>query len=207
MNKDLTEIVFLLDRSGSMHSLTQDTIGGFNSFVEEQKLEKGSAILTTVLFDNRYEVLHKCKNIHFVDSITNNEYYTRGMTALLDAVGTAINDTKQSIKNRSENLKPSKVIFVITTDGYENSSGEFTQEQDKSMIEEQTNKQDWQFLFLGDNIDAVKTAKDFGINEKYASNYTASGQATSVMFDTLSESVGNFRTQGFVDDNWKDNIE
>ena len=173
MKENLTEIVFILDRSGSMSSLTTDTIGGFNSFIDTQKQEDGEAILTTILFDDQYEILHNGVDIKTVKPLTSKEYSARGMTALLDAIGKTINTVGERLNKTNEDDKPSKVIFVITTDGQENSSKEFTQSKVKEMIEHQTNNYSWQFMFLGANIDAVSTAQSFGISGQFASNYTA----------------------------------
>jgi len=207
MKENLTEIVFILDRSGSMSNLTNDTIGGFNSFVETQKQEDGEAVLTTVLFDDQYEVLHDGVDIKSVEKLTNKQYFARGMTALLDAIGKTINTVGERLSKTEENDKPSKVIFVITTDGQENSSREFTQAKVKEMIELQTNQYNWQFLFLGANIDAVDTAQNFGIQGQFASNYTASSVGTDSLYSTLSKSVASYRSVGEIDNSWKDEIK
>ena len=207
MKEKLTEIVFILDRSGSMSNLTNDTIGGFNSFVETQKQEDGEAVLTTVLFDDQYEVLHDGVDIKSVEKLTNKQYFARGMTALLDAIGKTINTVGERLSKTEENDKPSKVIFVITTDGQENSSREFTQAKVKEMIELQTNQYNWQFLFLGANIDAVDTAQNFGIQGQFASNYTASSVGTDSLYSTLSKSVASYRSVGEIDNSWKDEIK
>ena len=206
MNENLTEIVFILDRSGSMGHLTEDTIGGFNSFIENQKKEDGEAVLTTILFDHEYEILHNGVNIKNVKPLTNKDYSVRGMTALLDAIGRTINIVGERLGKMNERDRPSKVIFVITTDGQENSSKEFTQSQIKKMIEHQTNKYNWQFMFLGANIDAVSTARSFGISGQFASNYVANAIGTDVLYSTLSKSVSDFRTVGKINDNWKDSL-
>ena len=207
MNKNLTEIVFILDRSGSMGHLTDDTIGGFNTFIENQKKEDGEAVLTTVLFDNQYELLHDGVNLKDVNPLTNKEYFARGTTALMDAVGKTINTIGNRLSNTKEEDKPSKVIMVITTDGAENASMEFTQPQIKEMIEHQTNKYDWQFMFLGANIDAVSTAQNFGISGQFAANYTASSVGTDALYSTLSKSVSCVRGMGVLEDNWKDDLK
>ena len=207
MKENLTEMVFILDRSGSMSNLTQDTIGGFNTMIENQKKEDGEAILTTVLFDDKYELLHDGVNIKDVNKLTNKEYFARGMTALLDAIGKTINTVGERLNKTKEEDKPSKVIFVITTDGQENSSREFTQEQIKEMIEHQTNTYNWQFMFLGANIDAVSTAQSFGINGQFASNYTANSRGTDALYSSVSKSVASFRSVGVVDSDWKKDLE
>lgn len=206
MNNNLTEIVFILDRSGSMGYLVTDTIGGFNSFVKKQKNEEGEANLTTVLFDNKYELLHDGADLKTVNPITEKEYFVRGTTALLDAIGISITTVKNRIENTPEEEKPSKVIFVITTDGYENASKEYFRPQISQMINEQTEK-GWQFLFLGANIDAVSTAESFGINGQFASNYSANSVGTDSLYTSVSKSVGEFRSIGIIDADWKSEIK
>jgi len=207
MNNNLTEIVFILDRSGSMGHLVNDTIGGFNSFIEKQKQEEGDAILTTILFDDQYEILHNGVDIKKVKPLTTKEYSARGMTALLDAIGKTINTVGERLNNLPEVYRPSKIIFVITTDGEENSSKEFTQKQIKEMIESQTKERDWQFLFLGANIDAVNTAQSFGINGQFASNYTASSVGTDSLYTSLSRGISNYRGKGIMESNWNADIK
>lgn len=202
MKTNLTEIVFILDRSGSMRFLTKDTIGGFNSFIENQKKEEGEALVTTILFDDKYEILHNGINIENITPLTGKEYSARGMTALLDAVGKSINDVGDRLNRTEESERPSKVIFVITTDGQENSSKEFNREQIKEMITRQTDKYNWQFMFLGANIDAVGEAASLGINPVFASNYVASPVGTDSLYATLSKTVSNYRSVGSVDCNW-----
>jgi len=207
MKENLTEIVFILDRSGSMSSLTTDTIGGFNSFIDTQKQEDGEAILTTILFDDQYEILHNGVDIKTVKPLTSKEYSARGMTALLDAIGKTINTVGERLNKTNEDDKPSKVIFVITTDGQENSSREFTQSKVKEMIEHQTNNYSWKFLFLGANIDAVSTAQSFGISGQFASNYTANSVGTDSLYRSVSKSVASYRSDGEISDNWNDEIK
>jgi len=194
MKDNLTEIVFILDRSGSMQDLVKDTIGGFNSFIEKQQKESGEAILTTVLFDDQYELLHDRINLKDVKKLTDKEYYTRGTTALLDAIGKTINSIGLKLNNTEEKDRPSKVIFVITTDGQENSSKEFKKDKIKEMVETQTNKYNWQFLFLGANIDAVSVGNSYGIN--MVSNYTANSIGTQSLYAGVSKSVASYRSTG-----------
>jgi uncharacterized protein YegL len=194
MNKDLVEIVFVIDRSGSMFGLENDTIGGFNSFIEKQRTEKGKAFLTTVLFDDQYEILHDDVDLNYVKLLTNNEYYTRGTTALLDAIGKTINNVGNKLSNMSEDDRSSKVLFCIITDGYENASKEFTKEQIKAMIEHQTNKYSWQFIFLGANIDAIAVGHLYGIN--MAANYSATDQGTRSVYSTLNTVSSTYRSAG-----------
>lgn len=207
MKENLTEIVFILDRSGSMRSLTSDTIGGYNTFIENQKNEPGEAVLTTILFDDQYEVLHNGVDIKTVKEMTNKEYFARGCTALLDAIGKTINTVGERLKNTKEEDRPSKVIFVITTDGFENASKEFTQPNIKEMIEHQTNKYNWQFMFLGANIDAVGTAQSFGISAQFASNYSANSVGTDSLYRSVSKSVASYRTTGDISNDWKDDLK
>ncbi|MGE5678184.1 MAG: vWA domain-containing protein [Pseudomonadota bacterium] len=207
MKENLTEIIFILDRSGSMAGLESDTIGGYNSFLEEQKKVEGEAHVTTVLFDNNYEVLHDGVDIKSVNPITRKEYFARGTTALLDAVGLTINRVVERIKKTDESQRPSKVIFIITTDGLENSSVEFTYTQVKQMVSYQQSKYNWEFLFLGANIDAAKEADSLGIKANRASNYVADSQGSNLIYGTLASSIASFRCDGVIDDNWNEEIE
>ena len=207
MKNNLTEIVFILDRSGSMARLVEDTIGGFNSFIETQKQEDGEALLTTILFDDKYEILHNGVDIKTVKPMTTKEYSARGMTALLDAIGKTINTVGDRLNKTKEDDKPSKVIFVITTDGQENMSKEFNQAQIKAMIEHQINTYNWQFLFLGANIDAVGTAQSFGISGQFASNYTANSVGTDSLYSSLSKSVASYRSAGIMDSDWNKDVK
>lgn len=207
MKKDLTELVFILDRSGSMGGLEDDTIGGYNAMLEKQKKEPGEAIITTVLFDDSYELLHDRINIKGVRPISNKEYYVRGTTALLDAIGRTINKIVNVQKNTSEDERADKVMFVITTDGMENSSREFTYERIRKMIEHQKNSYGWEFIFLGANIDAVDTAKQIGIDEDRAANYHADGDGILLNYSVISETVSNLRANKEISKEWKEAIE
>jgi uncharacterized protein YegL len=193
MKKNLTEMVFILDRSGSMGNLVADTIGGFNSMIEQQKKEDGEAYVTTVLFNSHHTTLHDHVNIQDVQPITTNEYCTYGMTALLDAVGTTINSIGERLADTPEEERPEKVIFVITTDGYENDSREFTRDKVKEMIEHQQEKYSWVFMFLGANMDAVEEAGKYGISSHYAATYTASDLGTTSLYACTSKAVSNLR--------------
>ena len=206
MNKNLTEIVYILDRSGSMSGLEKDTIGGYNSFLEKQKKEDGDAVVTTVLFDDKYDMVHDRVDIKKVKPLTNKEYYARGMTALLDAIGRTINYIDARHKNALESEVPFKTIVVITTDGYENASREFDSSKVKAMIENQKKELGWEFLFLGANIDAVETAKDFGITKEFAVTYCADEEGTALNFDCVSEAVSDVRASRPMSVNWKDRI-
>lgn len=194
MKKGLTEMVFILDRSGSMNHLTDDTIGGFNSMIEQQKKEDGEAFVTTVLFDDEYELLHDHVNITEIAPITRKDYYARGATALLDAVGKTINSVGQRLGNTPEEERPEKVIFVITTDGYENASREFTRAKVKEMIEHQQNKYSWVFMFLGANMDAVAEAGGLGIQSAYSKTYTASDIGTTSVYASTAKALSSLRS-------------
>lgn len=189
MKKNLTEMVFILDRSGSMYSLTDDTIGGFNSMIEKQKNEEGEAYVTTVLFDTRYEYLHDHVNIQDVEPITNEDYRPGGCTALLDAVGNTINSIGSRLSNTPEDERPEKVVIVITTDGMENASREFTRSKVKEMIEHQQSKYSWLFIFLGANIDAVSEANTLGIKTDFAKTYTASVDGVESVYASVSDAL------------------
>lgn len=192
MNMNLTEIIFLLDRSGSMRGLESDTIGGFNAFIEKQKEMPGETIVTTVLFDDRYEILWNGVNIDNI-KLTEKEYYVRGMTALLDAVGKTILDVNNRLLMTEESKRPGKVIFVITTDGMENSSKEFTYKQVKEMIRHQQEKYRWEFIFLGANIDSVREAGNIGISQNDTYRFEASQEGVHRMYCTLYEEVNKRR--------------
>ncbi|MCD7922917.1 MAG: VWA domain-containing protein [Clostridiales bacterium] len=197
MKETLTELVFILDRSGSMSRLTDDIIGGFNSMIEKQKKEPGEAVVTTVLFDDKYEILHDHLPLQKVKPLTNKEYFARGLTALLDAVGMTINTVGARLNDTPERKRPGKVIFVITTDGLENSSHEFTRAQIKEMITHQQDKYSWNFVFLGANMDAVKEASTLGIQADFARNYSASKAGTANLFEGVSETMGVMRSAAF----------
>lgn len=189
MKKNLTEMVFILDRSGSMYNLVSDTIGGFNSMIENQKKEDGEAFVTTVLFDDEYELLHDHVDIQEIKPITSNEYYARGCTALLDAIGKTINSIGNRLSETPEDERPDKVIFAITTDGFENASKEFTKNTIKEMIEHQQNKYSWTFIFLGANMDAIGEAASLGIAASHSHTYTASAQGTSSVYTALDTAM------------------
>ena len=193
MKKNLTEVVFILDRSGSMANLTSDTIGGFNSMLDNQKKETGDAFVTTVLFDDQYELLHDHVDIREVEHITDKEYYARGCTALLDAVGKTINSIGNRLSNTAEEERPEKVIFVITTDGFENASREFTKVAVRDMIKHQQEKYSWSFIFLGANMDAVSEAESLGINANYAHTYTASSVGTASVYNSVDAAMSCMR--------------
>lgn len=207
MNKNLTEIVYILDRSGSMSGLAKDTIGGYNSFLENQKKEEGEAVVTTVLFDNNYDMVHDHVDIKKVQPLTSKEYFARGTTALLDAIGKTINHIGNRHKYALDSEVPGKTIVVITTDGFENASREFNYDKIKSMIEHQKEKYGWEFLFLGANIDAVKTANQFGISKDYAVRYEADEAGTAINFASVGCFVSDRRASRPTSGNWKEDIE
>ena len=193
MKKGLTEIVFILDRSGSMAGLEEDTIGGFNSMLKKQKNEEGKAIVSTVLFDDQVEILHDRKKLKKIEPITGKDYYVRGCTALLDAVGGAIHHIGNIHKNAPSDEVPEKTLFIITTDGMENASRKYSYKQIKHMIERQKKKYNWEFIFMGANIDAVEVAGRFGVDEKRAVTYHSDSVGTALNFKVMSNLVGAVR--------------
>ncbi len=188
-----TELVFILDKSGSMAGLESDTIGGFNSMLQKQKKVDGQCRITTVLFDNHYELLHDRIDIRAVSPITDREYRVGGATALLDAIGLTIEKLTAVQKNTAEAYRAENVMFVIITDGEENSSRRFSSDQVKAMIEHEKEKYGWEFVFLGANIDAVETAGRFGITADHAVDYVPDGRGTELNFQMMSEAVADFR--------------
>lgn len=207
MKKNLTEIVFILDRSGSMMGLEDDTIGGFNAMIQKQKAEPGEAVVSTVLFDNYSEVIHDRVDIQRIEPMTRNEYYVRGCTALLDAVGGAIHHIGNVHKYAREEDRPEKTLFVITTDGMENASRKYSYEKLKTMIERQKEKYGWEFIFLGANIDAAREAARFGIDEDRAVNYNADSVGTSVIYEAVSEAVCNVRASRPMTNDWRRRVD
>ena len=193
MNENLTEIVAILDRSGSMERLTNDTIGGFNSFLKEQKEIPGEAVLTTVLFNESYLLLHDRRDIKKIKPITNKDYVAKGRTALLDAMGKTINDIGLKLHNTPEEDRPCKVIFFIITDGEENSSVEYSNEKVKGMVELQRNTYSWEFIFLGANIDSFSVAGSMGISTKNAFDIAGDGESMFMAQKSMSVAVGNIR--------------
>lgn len=207
MQKNLTELVFILDRSGSMQGMEADTIGGFNSMLEKQKKESGEAFVSTVLFDDRVEVLHDRVKADRVRPITGVEYYVRGCTALLDAVGGAIHHIGNIHKYvRPEDI-PAHTLFVITTDGMENASHRYSARKVREMIRRQKEKYGWEFLFLGANIDAVETAGHLGIDADRAVNYHCDSAGTRLNYEVVARAVSAVRCNAPLDEHWKDAIE
>ena len=207
MKKGLTEIVFILDRSGSMSGLEKDTIGGFNTTIEKQKQEEGEAIVSTVLFDNDMEVLHDRVSLEKVAPLTDKEYYASGCTTLLDAIGGAIHHIGNVHKYAREEDRPEKTIFVITTDGYENASRRYTSDRVKQMVERQKQKYGWEFIFLGANIDAVETARNFGIDEERAANYVNDGEGIGVMYNAQCRLMSDIRNRRVNRREWKHDVD
>jgi len=207
VKNNITELVFILDRSGSMAGLERDTIGGFNSLIEKQKKEDGECYVSTVIFDNVSEVLHDRVKLAEVNKMTEKEYTVRGATALIDAIGGAIHHIKNVHKYIRPEDVPEHTMFVITTDGMENASHQYSSDQVKKMIEEQKEKCGWEFLFIGANIDAVETAAKFGINSDRAVNYHADTVGTGVLYETVSATVCNFRKHAPLQADWSKNIQ
>lgn len=202
MNNNLTKLVFILDCSGSMYSLTDDTIGGFNSLIDEQRGKGGECEVTTILFANTIRKLYENIPINIVPKMTIGDYWAHGGTAMLDAVGSTIDEVGQELAARSEEDRPGKVIFVITTDGYENASQEYTQSMVKERIEHQQSKYNWVFMFLGANIDAEQVGASYGIKSGYSKTYTASNAGTESVYLSLSNGVSSLRCSDvcFMDD-------
>ena len=207
MKKNLTELVFILDRSGSMAGLEKDTIGGFNAMIEKQKGEAGEAIISTILFDSCSEVIHDRLALDAVPKLTEKEYYVRGCTALLDAVGGAIHHIGNVHKYAREEDRPEKTLFVITTDGMENASRRYTYNKVKEQICRQKEKYGWEFLFLGANIDAAREAARFGIDPDRAANYHADTVGTGVIYEAVCETVRDFRASRPMAAGWKKKID
>ena len=207
MKKNLTEIVFILDRSGSMAGLEDDTIGGFNAMIQKQQSEEGEAYVSTVLFDNYTEVIHDRSDIRKIQPMTRKDYYVRGCTALLDAVGKSIRHIGNVHKYARAEDRPEKTLFVITTDGMENASRKYSYDRLKTMIERQKEKFGWEFIFLGANIDAAKEAARFGISEDRAANYHADSKGTAVIYEAVSEAVCSVRASKPMSADWKRKVD
>lgn len=204
----MTELVFILDRSGSMAGLEKDTIGGFNSMLEKQRKEPGNAVVSTVLFDNQAEVIHDRVALADVPDLTDREYYVRGCTALLDAVGGAIYHIGNVHKYARREDVPEKTLFIITTDGMENASRCYTYDKVRRMIEHEKEKYGWEFLFLGANIDAAVEAKRFGIDESMAANYHCDEEGTALNYEVISEAITSVRACAApLSADWKKKID
>ena len=204
---NLTEMVFILDRSGSMYGLEKDTIGGFNSMLGKQKNQDGDAFVTTVLFDHEYKIVHDRLAVNEVPEMTANDYQVRGSTALIDAIGKTIRHIANIHKYARKKDVPANTIFVIITDGMENASREYTSDIVKKMVEKAKAENGWEFIFLGANIDAVETAKHFGIDSDRAVNYNCDSQGTALNYDVVSDAVSCCRMSKPLSDSWSARID
>ncbi len=207
MKKNLTEMVFILDRSGSMHGLEEDTIGGFNSMIERQKQEEGEALVSTVLFSNESKVLYDRLDIQKVEPMTSAQYSVNGCTALIDAIGQAIHHIGNVHKYAREEDRPEHTIFIITTDGMENASHRYSSDEVKKMVERQKSRYGWEFLFLAANIDAVESARKIGIAENRAVRYHNDSRGIALNYEAVSKTVRCMRSSEPIADGWKDAIE
>ena len=207
MKNNVTELVFILDRSGSMSGLEADTIGGFNSMIKKQRAEDGECYVSTVLFDNESEVLHDRVKLADVPQMTEKDYTVRGCTALIDAIGGAIKHISNIHKYARPEDVPEHTMFVITTDGQENASRRYTSGEVKKMIEQQKEQHGWEFLFIGANIDAVETAARYGISEDRAVNYNADGEGTNIMYNSVANAVFCMRARAPLGSDWKSDID
>ena len=203
----MTEIIFILDRSGPMEGLEADTIGGFNSMMRKQASEPGDALVSTLLFDNDVEVIHDRLNIKDVPEITSKEYYVRGCTALLDAVGGAIKHISMIHKYARKEYIPEKTLFIITTDGMENASRLYSYEDVRSMVEHQKSKHGWEFIFLGANIDAAAEASRYGIDSSMAVNYNCDSEGVGISFKVMEDVVRSYRNTCEVPKGWRKRID
>ncbi|MBO4326375.1 MAG: VWA domain-containing protein [Clostridia bacterium] len=206
MKNNITELVFILDRSGSMAGLEGDTIGGFNSLIEKQKKEEGECLVSTVLFDNVSEVIHDRVKLSEIKPMTEKEYFVRGSTALIDAIGGAIHHIGNIHKYARPEDVPEHTMFVITTDGMENSSRKYSSDEVKKMVEHRKEKDGWEFLFIGANIDSVETAKHFGIGRDRAVDYHADAAGTAVLYESVADAVCSVRRNKAVSKSWCDKI-
>lgn len=207
MKKNLTEMVFILDKSGSMSGLEGDTIGGFNAMIEKQKKEEGEALVSTVLFSDRSKVIHDRVDIRKVEPLTDKQYSVGGCTALIDAIGCAIHHIGNVHKYARKEDVPEHTIFVITTDGMENASHLYSSDEVKAMVEKEKTKYGWEFLFLGANIDAVETAKHFGIGAERAVRYHNDRRGVALNYETVSCAMSRMRACEDVGADWKADIE
>ena len=207
MKKNLTEMVFILDKSGSMAGLEADTIGGFNAMIERQNNTEGEALVSTILFSNNSTVIHDRVDIRNVSPMTPKEYFVGGCTALIDAIGGAIHHIGNVHKYAREEDRPEHTIFVITTDGMENASHRYSSDEVKSMVRKEKEQYGWEFLFLGANIDAVETAARFGIGRDRAVNFHSDSRGQALNYKVVSEAVCQLRCSAPLGANWKDEIE
>lgn len=207
MKTNKTEIVFILDKSGSMSGLETDTIGGFNAMLKKQQAVEGEAVVTTVLFDNEYYMLHDRFDIKGIKPMTDKEYFVGGTTALLDAMGRTINKIINIQKNQSEQAKADQVLFVIITDGLENASREYRPEKIRKMVKDQREKYGWEFIFLGANIDAITIAEEYGISNERVANYHADSGGIEINFASVGKAIAEMRATNKISNQWKKNIE
>ena len=207
MKMNLTELVFILDRSGSMSGLEADTIGGFNGMIEKQKKEEGEALVSTVLFNHHSTVIHDRVDIRKIEPLTEKQYYVSGNTALIDALGSAIHHIGNVHKYARKEDISEHTIFIITTDGMENSSHLYSSDEVKKMVERQKSKYGWEFLFLGANIDAVETAREYGIGADRAVRFHNDRRGVALNYETVSRTVGSMRMNAPVAADWKKDIE
>ncbi len=203
----VTELVFILDRSGSMGGLEEDTIGGFNSLIEKQKKQDGKCFVTTILFDHEIITLHDRLELEKINKLTDRDYEVRGCTALIDAIGSTINHVTKIHKYARKEDVPENTMFVIITDGMENASKEYSSAKVKEMITEKKEKYGWEFLFIGANIDAVETASNFGISADRAVDYHADKKGTRVVYNAVSAAVGKMRSCAPLCADWSESIE
>jgi uncharacterized protein YegL len=207
MKKNLTEMVFILDRSGSMAGLEADTIGGFNGMIEKQKKEQGEALVSAVLFSDESRVIYDRVDLQKIEPMTDKQYYVGGCTALIDAIGGAIHHIGNVHKYAREEDRPEHTVFVITTDGMENASRRYTSDQVKAMVQRQKDRYGWEFLFLGANIDAVETAAHFGIREDRAVTFRNDRAGQALNYEVMTEAVRTVRSSGRLTRDWKRRIE
>ena len=207
MKNNITELVFILDRSGSMSGLEADTIGGFNSMIEKQKKEEGECYVSTVLFDNESEVIHDRAKLSEIRPMTDRDYYVRGCTALLDAIGDAVKHIGNIHKYARPEDVPEHTMFIITTDGMENASSRYTYKQIKELVKKQQKKYGWEFLFIGANIDAVEVAESVGISRERSANYAADSKGTGVLFESICAPISALRRNAEIDMEWVEALE
>ncbi len=202
MKRDLTELVFILDRSGSMAGLEHDTIGGYNALLAKQRAGAGDALITTVLFDDRIELLHDRSGIKGVQLITEKDYFVRGSTALLDAIGISIDKIVNAHRHTAEEERPGKTMFVITTDGLENASRRFSYEKIRQMVSYEQEKYGWEFLFIGANMDAIAAAQRFGIHANRAATRHNDALGTQAQYNAINNAVSSLRMSDYVPQDW-----
>ena len=207
MNQKLTELVFILDRSGSMSGLEEETIGGFNSMIDKQKSIEGDVIVSTVLFDNQFDVLHNRIPLNKIQPLTKETYYVRGTTALLDAIGRSVQKIRHIHTLIQTKDIPSKVMIVIMTDGMENSSKEYSYHDVKMLIDTMTKEKEWEFIFLGANIDAINVGQRFGMRKDRVANYHADKEGTSLNYEVISDAVTQYRRSRTIKEDWKSRID